>query len=151
MRPIQKPLRVGAVLLCLVAAGCAAQFRNHGYIPPEEDIANVIVGVDTKDTVAETLGTPTAGGVLQDGGFYYVRSQFRTIGPFRPKEVSRELLAVTFQGDGVVSNVERFGLEDGQVVTLSRRVTDNGLNNISFIRQLLGNIGNFDPNSVLNN
>lgn len=144
-----KPLKVSALALCLLAAACTAQYRNHGYMPPEEDIQNVLVGVDTRDSVAETLGTPTAGGVLNDGGFYYVRSQFKTVGPFRPQEVSRELLAVTFQADGVVANVERFGLEDGEVVRLSRRVTDNGLGDVSFIRQLLGNIGNFDPSSVL--
>lgn len=149
MELTRKPLKASALALCLLAAACTAQFRNHGYMPPEEDVANVIVGVDTRDSVAETLGTPTAGGVLNDGGFYYVRSQFRTVGPFRPQEVSRELLAVSFNANGTVANIERFGLEDGQVVTLSRRVTDNGLGNVSFIRQLLGNLGNFDPSSVL--
>ena len=144
-----KPLKTSVLALCVFAAACTAQYRNHGYIPPEEDVANIIVGVDTRETVAETLGSPTAGGVLNDGGFYYVRSQFKTIGPFRPDEVSRELLAVTFTSNGTVANIERFGLEDGQVVRLSRRVTDNGLNDISFLRQLLGNLGNFDPSSVL--
>lgn len=144
-----KPLKASALALCLMAAACTAQYRNHGYMPPEEDIANVILGVDTRESVSETLGTPTAGGVLTDGGFYYVRSQFKTVGPFRPQETTRELLAVTFNANGTVANIERFGLEDGQVVTLSRRVTDNGLNNISFIRQLLGNLGNFDPSAIL--
>ncbi|SHG32508.1 outer membrane protein assembly factor BamE [Cognatishimia maritima] len=141
----RKPFRAGVFALCLFAAACSAQYRNHGYMPPEEDVANVIVGVDSRESVAETLGAPTAGGVLDDGGFYYVRSQFKTVGPFRPEEVSRELLAVTFTPSGTVANIERFGLEDGQVVRLSRRVTDNGLSDISFIRQLLGNLGNFDP------
>ncbi|CUJ32811.1 outer membrane protein assembly factor BamE [Cognatishimia activa] len=144
-----KPLKTSVLALCVFAAACTAQYRNHGYMPSEEDVANIIVGVDTRETVAETLGSPTAGGVLNDGGFYYVRSQFKTVGPFRPDEVSRELLAVTFTSNGTVANIERFGLEDGQVVRLSRRVTDNGLNDISFLRQLLGNLGNFDPSSIL--
>lgn len=149
MELTRKPLKASALALCLLAAACTAQFRNHGYMPPEEDVANVIVGVDTRDSVAETLGSPTAGGVLNDGGFYYVRSQFKTVGPFRPQETSRELLAVTFAGNGTVANIERFGLEDGQVVRLSRRVTDNGLSDVSFIRQLLGNLGNFNPGDFL--
>lgn len=149
MELTRKPLKASALALCLLAAACTAQFRNHGYMPPEEDVANVIVGVDTRDSVAETLGSPTAGGVLNDGGFYYVRSQFKTVGPFRPQETSRELLAVTFAGNGTVANIERFGLEDGQVVRLSRRVTDNGLSDVSFIRQLLGNLGNFNPGDIL--
>ena len=149
MELTRKPLKASALALCLLAAACTAQFRNHGYMPPEEDVANVIVGVDTRDSVAETLGSPTAGGVLNDGGFYYVRSQFKTVGPFRPQETSRELLAVTFASNGTVANIERFGLQDGQVVRLSRRVTDNGLSDVSFIRQLLGNLGNFNPGDIL--
>ena len=145
----RKPLKAGVLALCLLGAACTAQFRNHGYIPPEEDIANVIVGVDTRDSVAETLGTPTASGVLSDGGYYYVRSRFKTVGPFRPEEISRELLAVIFNANGTVANIERFGLEDGKVISLSRRVTDNGLSDVSFIRQLLGNIGNFDPSGII--
>ncbi|MFY0595882.1 MAG: outer membrane protein assembly factor BamE [Cognatishimia sp.] len=144
-----KPLKTSALALCLLAAACSAQYRNHGYMPPQEDVEVVIVGVDTRDSVIETLGSPTAGGVLNEGGLYYVRSQFKTVGPFRPQEMSRELLAVSFNGNGTVANVERFGLEDGQVVSLSRRVTDNGLNDISFIRQLLGNLGNFNPSGLL--
>ena len=149
MELTRKPLKASALALCLLAAACSTQFRNHGYMPPEEDVANVIVGVDTRESVAETLGSPTAGGVLNDGGFYYVRSQFKTVGPFRPQETSRELLAVTFASNGTVANIERFGLEDGQVVRLSRRVTDNGLGDVSFIRQLLGNLGNFDAGEFL--
>lgn len=146
---MKKPMKAAVFALCMLGAGCAAQYRNHGYVPSEADLTEVIVGVDTRESVAETLGAPTAGGVLEEGGFYYVRSQVRTVGPSRPTEVSRELVAVTFDSDGTVANVERFGLDDGQVVVLSRRVTDNGLNNISFIRQLLGSIGNFNPNALL--
>ncbi len=57
---------------------------------------------------------------------------------------------MTFDQSGVVSDIARYGLDDGRVVQISRRITDNGLNNVSFIRQLLGNIGNFDPASALN-
>ena len=50
---------------------------------------------------------------------------------------------LAFAPTGVVSNVETFGLERGRVVSLSRRVTDGSVNDISFIGQLLGNLGNF--------
>ena len=44
-----------------------------------------------------------------------------------------------------IQNVERYGLEDGQVVTLSRRVTDSNTAGVGLISQLLGNLTNFDP------
>ena len=137
-------LTAGILALCVSA--CAPTFRNHGYIPPEEQLQELVVGVDTRASVEDIVGPPTAGGVLEGGNFFYVRSVVRTFGPRRPKVVDRQVLAVSFDESGVLRNIESFGLEDGRVVTLSRRVTDDGANNINFLRQLLGNIGRVAPN-----
>jgi len=137
----------GIGMLTLVAAigACTPIVRNHGYIPLEQDLAQIQIGVDTRETVSEAIGTPTAGGVLDGTGYYYIASQFRHYGFFAPQEVSREVLAISFSPSGTVSNIERFGLEEGRVVALSRRVTSSGVRDTTLIRQLLGNIGNFNP------
>ena len=72
----------------------------------------------------------------------------RHYGPKRPEVVSRELVAISFDQRGVVRNIERFGLEDGYVVVLDRRVTESSVQNRGFLRQLLGNIGNFNPANI---
>ena len=59
------------------------------------------------------------------------------------------MLAVSFDGNGTVTNIERFGLERGQVVTLSRRVTDSGVTNIGLLRQLMGNVGRVSASDLL--
>ena len=51
------------------------------------------------------------------------------------------MVAISFDSAGVVSNIERFGLEDGKVVPLARRITDTAVTDKSFLRQLFGNIG----------
>lgn len=127
----------------LGAAGCAAQYRNHGYVPLEEDLAKITVGVDTRDSVAESIGTPSTGGVLNDSGYYYVHSKVRHYAYREPQVVEREVLAVTFDKRGVVRNIERYGLQDGNVVPLERRVTSSNVADKSFLRQLLGNLGRF--------
>ncbi len=129
----------------LAVAGCTATYRNHGYIPPEEELQELVVGVDTRASVEDVVGSPTAGGVLEGGNFYYVRSTVKTFGPRRPEVVDRQVLAISFDEAGVLQNIESFGLEDGRVVTLSRRVTDSNISNVSFLRQLLGNIGRVGP------
>jgi len=58
-----------------------------------------------------------------------------------PEEINREVLAVSFDPDGVVDNITRYGLEDGNVVPLTRRVTKTTDGELSFIRKLFGNIG----------
>lgn len=133
-------------VLALGVAGCSATIRNHGYIPPEEDLQELVVGIDTRASVEDVVGPPTAGGVLEGGNYYYVRSTVKTLGPRRPEVVDRQVLAISFDGDGVLDNIESFGLEDGRVVALSRRVTDSDITNVSFVRQLLGNIGQISPN-----
>ena len=54
-------------------------------------------------------------------------------------------MAISFDDTDAIANIERFGLEDGRIVPLSRRVTDSSVVENGFLRQLLGNIGNFNP------
>lgn len=129
--------------IMVVLGACTSQYRNHGYVPTEEDLAEITVGVDTRDTVAETVGTPSASGVLDSSGYYYVRSRVRHYGARKPEVVERRIVAITFDKRGVVRNVEEYALEDGQAVPIARRITDNDLNNQSILGQLLKNIGSF--------
>lgn len=138
-----------ALILTVALGACAPTFRNHGYVPPEEDLAELAVGIDTRATVEDLVGSPTSGGVLEGGDYFYVRSRVRTFGPRRPEVIDRQVLAISFDEEGVLQNIERFGLEDGRVVALSRRVTDNGVTNRTFLRQLLGNIGRINPADAL--
>ena len=133
----------------LALSACTPIYRNHGYAPDELALSEVLVGIDTRDTVADVVGQPTAGGVLNSGGFYYVESRFRYFGPLAPEEIDRQVVAITFDDQGVVQNIERFGLERGRVVTLSRRVTDDNVADTTFIRQLLGNLGRFNAEDIL--
>lgn len=136
---------IGAVLLSMAA--CSTRYRNHGYVPSDEELAAITLGVDTRDTVAEAIGPPSASGVLTDSGFFYVRTRIKHYGPKRPEVVDRQVVAIGFDSRGIARNVEHYALEDGQVVPLSRRVTDNGIQSNGLIRQLIGNIGNFGPGS----
>lgn len=133
----------------LMAAGCTAIYRDHGYVPLEEDLAQVEVGKTTRDQVAEIVGRPSSAGVLEGSGWYYVGSRWKYLGGREPQEIDRQVVAISFDDKGTVSNVERFGLEQGQVVVLSRRVTDSGIKGITFIRQLMGSLGRVNASQIL--
>ena len=141
--------RLMVAIVVMAAAACTHIYRNHGYIPPAEDLAMVQVGQTTRDELPGLIGIPSAQGLLSGSGWYYVSSRWDHFGAREPREIAREVVAVSFADNGVVSNIERFGLEDGRVVVLSRRVTDSNVAGIGLIRQLLGNIGNFNPGQLL--
>ena len=137
------PLIAGVLALSLAA--CSPTFRNHGYVPPEDELQELAIGIDTRASVEDLVGPPTAGGVLEGGNYFYVRSRVKSFGVRRPEIIERQVLAISFDGEGVLQNIERFGLEDGRVVALSRRVTDSGVQDTNFLKQLLGNIGRIGP------
>lgn len=141
--------QAAAVAVLAVGVACSPIYDDHGYVPLETDLQQVKVGVDTRDTVKEKLGDPSTGGVVSEGDYYWIRSRFRTIGPSKPEVIDRQVVSVSFDRGGRVANVERFGLDRGRIVPLSRRVTSSSTQNKSFMRQLLGNLGRFSAGDFL--
>ncbi|UWQ30143.1 outer membrane protein assembly factor BamE [Leisingera sp. M527] len=133
----------------LALAACSSVYRKHGYVPTPDQLAEVVPGIDTRDSVAESVGIPSSTGVLNDSGYYYVATRFRHYGAAAPKPVARDLVAISFDTAGVVQGIERFSLEDGKVVPLERRVTSSSVQDNTFLRQLLGSLGNFGPDQFL--
>lgn len=141
--------KVGLVgVLLVVLTACSTLYRNHGYVPTDDELATVEVGVDTRETVTEKIGRPTASGLLNDVGWFYVQSRWAYRGAFEPREIDRQVVAITFAESGTVENIERFGLERGKVVPLSRRVTESSVKGLSVIQQLLGSIGRVTPGAL---
>lgn len=141
--------RAISLAVLLAVTGCTAIYRNHGYIPREDDLTKVVVGESTTETVARDVGRPSSTGLLTGGAWYYVGSRFKHYAGRAPQEIDRQVVAISFDEAGVVQNVERFGLERGEVVVLSRRVTESNVKGVGFLRQLLGNLGNFNAGQVL--
>ena len=130
-----------AGLIFLMLTACAAVYRNHGYTPRDADLEQIVVGTTTREEVATLIGRPSSSGVLADSGWYYVGSRWRYFAYQAPQEIERQVVAISFSKAGIVENVERFTLADGQLVTLSRRVTDSNIKGVSFLKQILGNFG----------
>lgn len=142
--------RFGMVIaVAAVLTACAPQYQKHGYVPAQADLDRIEVGVDTRDTVAAILGRPSTAGLLNDVGWFYVESRWRTVGALAPVEEDRQVVAITFTESGTVQNVERFGLEKGNVIALQRRVTEPNVKSAGFLRQLFGNIGRFSADTLL--
>lgn len=135
--------------LCALVMACAPVYRNHGYAPDDATLEQIEVGRDTRESVAQLVGRPSAAGLLNDVGWFYVQSRWKHFGARAPQEIDRQVVAITFTEAGVVENVERFGLEQGRVIALSRRVTDSNIKGMSFLRQLLGSIGNMRAGEIV--
>lgn len=141
--------RAVAALILLAVMACTPVFSKHGYVPEEKDLARLEVGKDTRNTVAELIGRPSTAGLLNDLGWFYVQSRWKQQGPSAPTEVDRQVVAITFDDGGVVRNIEKFGLDQGRVIVLSRRVTASNVASAGFLKQLFGNVGGIGAGQIL--
>lgn len=139
------------VLAGLVLGACAPTRQVHGYVPPAEDVAQVRPGVDTTATVTETLGLPTSTGLLRDTAWYYVQSTFESYTYNPPRVVDRTILVVSFDPQGVVTGVGRYGIEDGRIINLTTRTTETGGRQLGVLEQLFGNLLNLDAEQFVDN
>jgi|TARA_B100001939_G_scaffold329184_1_gene325195 outer membrane protein assembly factor BamE (lipoprotein component of BamABCDE complex) len=143
--------KLALVLVMATLAACGGQYRNHGYMPLAEDVDALIVGVDTRDSIIEVMGVPTTGGVLTEEAMYYVRSRVHHKGYVKPNEIQRDVLVLSFDKNQILRNVERFGIEKGKLIRLEHRVTEAPGGDRSVLQQIIGSIGGFNPNSIVNN
>ncbi len=86
--------------------------------------------------------------MLAGGDYYYVRSRVKAFGMLEPEVVERQVVAISFDDAGTSPTSNGSDLQDGKVVALSRRVTDSSVVGNGFLRQMLGNFGNFNPADI---
>jgi len=143
-----KPAALGLGLAAGLAA-CSPTFVNHGHIPPPEDLSAIEIGADRAAVVA-AIGAPGAAGVVREEAWFYTAYRVRNFAYRAPEIIEREIVAISFDADGLVTNIERFGLEDGGVVRLSRRVTTGSIQDLGLLRQIFGNFGRVDLGQIAN-
>ena len=143
---LKKILSVAVLFLIL---GCSKQYREHGYIPSEEELSSVSVSQDDKNTVIKKLGTPSIGGILSDGNIYFVQSKVLKNSIRASKPVDRQVLVLSFDEKGKLDNIQKFGIDKGKIVILDYRTTPSGLKNMSFLFRLFQNVGGPSAESLL--
>lgn len=132
----------------LVAALCAAGvsacnpvLRSHGYRYTTQEEPNIVPSEDTESTVLARLGNPSTRGTFEDNTWYYISSTRESLAYLRPATRDRRIIAVSFDDNGVVSTVNEYTLADGRIVAYADRETPTRGRELSFLEQLLGNVG----------
>lgn len=139
-----KRRRAGALALAFgvlaVLPGCASRVRHHGYVISQNALSQVPVG-SSQEQVLLVLGTPSTSSTVGGETFYYISYKIEERAFFAPEVTDRRVLAIHFDQDRQVQRIAEYGLEDGRVVDLVTRTTPSGGQQVNFIRQLLGNVG----------
>ncbi|MEO1291906.1 MAG: outer membrane protein assembly factor BamE [Pseudomonadota bacterium] len=143
---------VGACLaLGLAMAACSPITHTHGYSPRADELESVTVGVDDRASVQQKLGQPSTIGSFDDSDWYYISIRTETLAFYQPEVVDQRVVTVSFDPNGRVSAVDRYGIEDGQVVNLVRRTTPTSGRKLTILQQIFANLGRFENRDDLLN
>src|SRR5438105_857567 len=124
---------------------CAAAVDQRGNLPNPDKLAEIHAGSTTKDEVAKILGTPSSVSVFNnDKSWYYISRRTSQTAFFEPNVLDQQVYIVNFDDQGVVKAVEHKALEDGKEVTPAARATPAPGRELSFLEQLIGNLGKFN-------
>ncbi len=133
----------GALAGSFGLGACTPITSYQGFQAVEANPKDVKVGADSKATVMDRLGSPSAVAAFDPNTWYYI-SQVSDAVAFRHPEVRRrDVVAIAFnKGDDKVTAVNTYTLKDGHVVAFNKRATPTRGRELSVLEQILGNIGN---------
>ncbi|MBN2973226.1 outer membrane protein assembly factor BamE [Roseomonas aeriglobus] len=129
-------------LLCGVALAGCTQLRGHqGYVIDADLVNSIQPGVDNRDSVRQVMGQPTISGQFGQGDWYYVARDTRNLAFNNPRPVQQSTLRVRFNDAGVVTAIDRLGLEQVASITPESKKTPTLGRERGFFQDLFGNIG----------
>ena len=140
-------LSVSPLLAVTLAAGvaltaCAPTRAVNGYQAIDRQPKDVKVGMDTKSTVLDQLGSPSAQSTFDPNTWYYVTQITAGIGYHKPRVTRRIIVAISFDKESEkVTKVDNYSLKDGKVLAFNDRETPTRGRELSWVEQLLGNVG----------
>ena len=143
-------IRTLIVFFALALSACTPVTANRGNLLEDYQMKDIVVGTDTRDDVIRKIGSPTTISPFDDNVWYYLGQQTEKQGVFDPKVTKERIVVVSFNKEDskVASVVERKdGREDVPIV---QRATPTSGNEMTFVQQMLGNLGKFNKQDTTN-
>ncbi len=139
-----RTLLIGVMIgtIGLSVSSCSvSRLATRGNLPDPDRIAQIKPGEQTREDVAQILGSPSNIGSFGDHTWYYISEQTETTAFLEPKVTGRNVLVVSFDEKGRVAEVDTIGLDKGKSVEPVERITRTTGKTIGVFEQMLGNFG----------
>lgn len=138
----------GCLALALAAmvglSACAADVAPRGNEPAPELLSQVKPGEQTRGDVRAILGSPSTTSTFGDETWYYISAQTTQWAFQKTKELQRQVVAISFDENGIVKDVQVMDESAGREVEIVERTTPTPGRDETILQQLLGNLGRFN-------
>ena len=127
----------------MLLSGCIKTIDQRGYLFDEEIMDEIRPGVDNRSSVSAALGTPTMRATFDEETWYYIAQTKETFAFFKPETTDQEIVVISFNDRGDVSDINRLDLEDSYEVDPVGKETPTRGKELGFFEQIFSNIGRF--------
>jgi len=134
----------GLVAVSLTLGACAPRLYNRGNAVAIEDVATIKVGTHTRNNVFETLGSPSNKSEFGEEIWFYISQLTETTAFLEPKIIQRQIVEVRFDTNGVVTYVDVVDTDQAKKIVPADGETPTAGNSLSFVEQILSNLGRFN-------
>ncbi|MGB1548450.1 MAG: outer membrane protein assembly factor BamE [Alphaproteobacteria bacterium] len=132
---------LGMLVMAWGTASCAARITTRGNVPDVDALASIRTGVQTREEVAELIGSPSTVTTFSDNTWYYISERIEDKTFSDPKVLDRKIIAIDFDANGTVENIRQYDIRHGLVVNVVARKTPTPGKELSAIESILGGIG----------
>lgn len=138
----------GLLGLTILLGGCSL------FVPPAtvrgnridaDELKQLVPGTTTQADATSLLGSPTAKGSFDPNSWYYISELTRPVIGGTQGVDQQGVVVLSFNAQGVLEHVQTLNQHDSLSVPIVARTTPSPGTESSFLQQLLGNVGRFNP------
>tara|TARA_Y100000588_G_C14159318_1_gene884099 strand:- start:330 stop:752 length:423 start_codon:yes stop_codon:yes gene_type:complete len=129
---------------------CGQPLQLHGTSVDPEKIKIIVIGSTKKAEITALLGSPSIKQSYGKESWFYMNSMAKRSVFSGDKLISRTIVKITFNKQGIVESIDNFSKDDGKNISHSTRKTSTAGQKITVLQQLLGNFGRFNDRAARN-
>ncbi|NKB21148.1 MAG: outer membrane protein assembly factor BamE [Alphaproteobacteria bacterium] len=142
------PLLIAGSISVAITTGCEETVDVRGNAPDPKLVAELKPGVHKQRDVQRRLGAPSTVATFDNEVWYYISGRVKSVSFFKPELLERKVLTIRFDKKGVVQKIQEIDATKQKEIELVERETPTKGKELTFIQQIIGNIGKFgDPSS----
>ena len=132
-------------------AGCStfgvftAPQTLHGNRVDQYRLVELVPGTSTQADVTALVGSPTAKATFDPNTWLYISEVTQTRIGRTPGVEDQAVIALVFDDSGVLRDMKKLDQANGLPVTVVAGATPSPGTSASFLQQLFGNVGRFNP------
>lgn len=148
---MRRPAPALLLLTLLALSGCslfAAPRYMRGNRVDLDQLKQLTVGTSTKADATALFGSPTAHETFDPNNWVYIGEVTQSrIGRY-PAVLAQDVVVLQFDNAGVLRGVRHLTKQNAQQVAMAPGATPSPGSEATFMQQLLGNVGRFNPGGL---